>query len=100
MELRTHAADLLLQIQEPGVHLTAQLIARLHHPPGEALLYHHDQIFPLLAADLAQQIHQRLAARIAQLFPQLPRYGDHRHTAATLRARSTGVNELWSWCTG
>ena len=43
LEVRPYRADLLLQTQKTGVHLTAQLIARLYHPACEALLYHRDQ---------------------------------------------------------
>ena len=67
VELRPYPADLLLQVEESGVHLAAHIVARLHNAACEALLNHGDQIFSLLAVDLAQQFHQRLAARVAQL---------------------------------
>ena len=66
-DLLPDATDLLLHIQESGVHLATQLITRLHYPASEALLNHGDQIFSLLAVHLTEQIHQRLAARVAQL---------------------------------
>ena len=67
VDLRPHAADLLLQVEESGVHPAPHIVTRLHNAACEALLNHGDQIFSLLAVDLAQQIHQRLAALVAQL---------------------------------